>query len=109
MHDLEMQDDDIQPITLDLPLRVRAALARAWVMTLAIERGLNDQPRDNIDSRLWTIDLITDDMADIGRDALDTLDADLAITIVNEAADAAMVCGNCLAQAIWPVDGEADE
>jgi hypothetical protein len=104
-----MEDDDtLAPATIDLPLRVRVALARTWVQALALEKAIADQPKDNLDEALWSICLQSNDLTGIGRDALSTLDSDMALSIVSESADAAMICGDCLIRIIWP-DDEGDD
>ena len=99
---------ETKPLTKGLPLSVRTSLARTWLLAVACERSLNGQPRDNLDHRLWSIDLIEEDLADVGRDALDGLDGDLQFQLVTESADAAMVCPNCLAQLVWPELSEGE-
>lgn len=98
--------NDTKPLTEGLPLSVRVSLARTWLLALACERSLNGQPRDNVDYRLWSINLLTEDLADAGRDAFQCLDGDLQIQLVTESADAAMICPTCLAQLVWPEEIE---
>jgi len=98
--------DPSKPITADLPLTVRKSLAQSWILAVACERSLNGQPRDNLDHRLWTIDFITEDQADIGFDAFAGLDYDLAYSLIQQAADQTLVGVACLATLIW---GEGEE
>ena len=95
-------------ITEELPLPVRAALARSWVLALACEAGIGSQPKDNLHQSLWSVDLVTDDLTDIGSDAFFTLDHDLAALLIEESANAAMVCSSCLAQLIYGEDEEGE-
>jgi hypothetical protein len=97
------------PITDGLPLSVRTSLARAWLLTVACERSLGGQPKDNLNQALWQISLLTEDLADVGRDALEELDTDLQTQLITESADAAMLCPACLAQLIWPESFEEDQ
>ena len=97
-----------KPLTEGLPLSVRVSLARAWLLAMACERSLNGQPRDNLNYGLWSIDFITEDLVDVGRDALEGLDNDLQTQLVTESADAAMICDSCLAQLIWPESFEEE-
>lgn len=91
-----------QSITTELPVSVRVALARAWVLALACERSLNGQPRDCVSQRLWSIDFITEDLADAGRSALVSLSVDHAAQIVKESADIALVPCRDLLKLVYP-------
>lgn len=97
---------ELQSLTQDLPLQVRTGLARAWVLSLACEYSLASQPKDNIPEGLWSNDFITEDLADIGLYALLSLSEDLIDLIIEESADAALVCGGCLSRLVM---GEAPE
>lgn len=95
-------------ITEELPLSVRAGLARSWVLALACDYSLASQPKDNLPEALWSVDLLTDDLTDIGSDAFFTLSDDIAELLIEESANAAMVCSSCLAQLIYGEDEEGD-
>jgi hypothetical protein len=96
--------EESQSLTQALPLQVRVGLARAWVLALACEYSLASQPKDNIPEELWSNDFITEDLADIGLDALLSLGEDLIDLIIEESADAALVCSGCLGRLVM---GEA--
>ena len=93
-------------ITEELPLSVRAGLARSWVLALACDYSLSSQPKDNLPEALWSVDLLTDDLTDIGSDAFFALSDDIAELLIEESANAAMVCSSCLAQLIYGEDEE---
>jgi hypothetical protein len=88
-------------LTEDLPPQVRVALARAWVLALACEYSLQSQPKDNLPEGLWANDFITEDLVDVGIDALLSLGDDLIDLIIEESANAALVCGGCLRALIF--------
>lgn len=46
----------IKSITEELPLSVRAGLARSWVLALACDYSLASQPKDNLPEALWSVD-----------------------------------------------------
>lgn len=98
-----------KPMTEGLPLCVRKSLAEMWILSVACERSLNGQPRDNIDHRLWQIDFISEDAADVGFDAFSTLDYDLAYWLIQQAADQTLICVDCLASLVWGEDEEEEE
>lgn len=85
-------------IVEDLPLRVRAGLAKAWTHAVALDYAISCQPKDNIDERLWRIDLITEDLADTGYASLISLPEESQALLIYEAAASAMVCDSCLAE-----------
>ena len=93
-------------ITEELPLSVRAGLARSWVLALACDYSLSSQPKDNLPEQLWQISLLAEDLADLGSDAFFTLSDDIAELLIEESANAAMVCSSCLAQLIYGEDEE---
>ena len=95
-------------ITEALPLSVRAGLARSWVLALACDYSLASQPKDNLPEALWSVDLLTDYLTDIGSDAFFTLSDDIAELLIEESANAAMVCSSCLAQLIYGEDEEGE-
>lgn len=86
--------------TAELPLTVRIGLARAWIYGVASEASLGSLPKDELPEQLWTINLISEDTADIGFDALMTLGSELAYSLVAEAAACALICPDCLAAAV---------
>ena len=96
----------IKSITEELPLSVRAGLARSWVLALALDYSLSSQPKDNLPEALWSIGLLTEDLVDVGVDAFLTLSDDIAELLIEESANAAMVCSSCLAQLIYGEDEE---
>jgi len=94
----------VKSITTELPVTVRVALARAWVLAIACERSLNGQPRDCISQALWSVDFSTPDLADAGRSALTSLSPDHASQVVVDSAAMAMVPFVDLLQIIYPGD-----
>ena len=97
-----------KPLTEGLPLSVRVSLARAWLLAMACERSLNGQPRDNLNYGLCSIDFITEDLVDVGRDDLEGLDNDLQTQLVTTTADEAMICTSCLGRLVWPESFEEE-
>ena len=102
-HDLKTMTTETQ-LTDGLPLQVRVALARAWVLALACEHSLHSQPKDNLSEKLWANDFITEDLVDAGLDALLSLGEDLIDLIIEESADAALICGGCLRSLVFGLD-----
>ena len=96
-------------ITEDLPLSVRIGLAQSWLTAVASELSLSGQPKDNLDEALWSIDFITDDLADVGTDAFRTLSLDLGYSLISAAASTALICPDCLANAIGWGEHNGDE
>ena len=96
-------------ITEDLPLSVRVGLAQAWLTAVASEMSLSDQPKDNLHEALWSINFITEDLADVGTDAFCTLSVDLGYSLISAAASTALICPDCLANAIGWDDGDSDQ
>ena len=82
--------------TADLPLQIRVAMARQWMTAAALEMGLRNQPDENLPEALHLVNFITEDMADVGLDAITTLDGDLGNLLLFEVADQCQVCPNCL-------------
>lgn len=82
----------------DLPLRVRAGLAKTWAHAVALDYSISCQPKDNLDERLWRINLLTEDLADVGYASLISLPEESQALLIYEAASTALVCDQCLAE-----------
>lgn len=87
-----------RPILDGLPLRVRAGLATTWAQAVALDYSIHAQPKDNLNEALWKVDLIAEDLADLGFEALISLPEETQALLIHEAADAALLCEQCLAQ-----------
>lgn len=99
----------MESFTEKLPLQIRASMARHWLMGIALEKSLEQQPKDELPEQLWEPqDLITEDMADIGLDAFMTLDYDLGQMLIQEVADACWICSGCLGRAIFGTEDEEE-
>jgi len=93
------------------PLGVRIALAKAVAYGIACEHSIEAQPKDELPERLWNAIFVDELLSLTGVWALNTLSEDLQLSIISEAAHTAMVCPNCLRNALCNIgsdDGVAD-
>ena len=84
-----------------LPLRVRAGLAQSWATAVALDHAIGCQPKDNIEERLWKVDLVNEDLADVGLASLISLPEETQALIIYDAAGSALVCDSCLADLLY--------
>ena len=95
--------------TADLPTPVRVSMARAWMTARALELGLSKQPEEELHKALrQPISLVTEDLVDVGLDALTTLSGDMCDMLLIEVATQCQVCPNCLYLDLFG-EGEEEE
>jgi hypothetical protein len=96
--------------TKELPFKVRVAMARHWITGHAIELSIGGQPADSLPKELQCLQtLVTEDMVDIGIDALATLNAQTIQLMIDEVAHECMACPNCLTDLIFNGDEEDEK
>ena len=98
---LSHDHNEMDCFTADLPLQIRVAMARQWMTAVALEMGLKNQPDEELHEALHLVDFITEDMADVGLDALTTLDSDLGHLLLTEVSNQCQVCPNCLMETLF--------
>lgn len=96
------------PLTTELPLIVRVAIAKTYITALSVEQTLGAQPKDNLPHELWSLSLISEDLADAGIDACNTLGEEVLYLLVTEIAATTFNCSNCLWKAVTGEDENDD-